>query len=300
MLLACVFYFLINFFTDNYNQIKNVNITFHIGYIFLSIGCFSLFLINLSLIWYLITKIFGCNLGLQQTIVYWFYSMLGKYIPGKLFLILGRVYLYEKKGINKKKIIFSLVLEIICGLIASLIVAQISIPYLIQSEDISININYYYALIILTLVFVHPKVIIYLINLYNKISNQPRIDIDVKYSKIFLIVILYLLNYFLLGSGFYFLVNSLFEINPNHFLFLTSIYVLAGTIGILALFSPSGIGVRESVLVILLPTIMPTSYAALIMIISRLWETIIEIGMTLSLIVYAKIKNIKLYFWNIV
>ena len=71
--------------------------------------------------------------------------------------------------------------------------------------------------------------------------------------------------------------------------------MLAGTIGILALFAPSGIGVRESVLAVLLPVIMPVSYAAVIVIISRLWETMIEIALTILLVLYAKTKNISFH-----
>ena len=295
MLLAGVFYFLISFFLDNYNQIKNVEITFDYLYLFVSISFFSVFLVNLALIWYLITKIFGCNLGIQRTIVYWFYSMLGKYIPGKLFLILGRVYLYDKNKIDNKKIIFSIALEIVCGLVAALIVAQISIPFLINAGATVIDIKYFYILIILTLITAHPKIIIFLVNIYNKISKKPELSINIKYSNVLLIILLFSINYFVLGLAFYYLVTSIYFISIENYLFLTSAYVLAGTIGILALFAPSGIGVRESVLAVLLPIIMPVSYAAVIVIISRLWETLIEIALTILLVLYAKTKNISFY-----
>ena len=46
---------------------------------------------------------------------------------------------------------------------------------------------------------------------------------------------------------------------------------LAGAVSMLAIFAPSGIGVREGIQLALLSIIMPTEYALVITVFTRLW-----------------------------
>jgi uncharacterized membrane protein YbhN (UPF0104 family) len=48
-------------------------------------------------------------------------------------------------------------------------------------------------------------------------------------------------------------------------------------VGILAVFAPSGLGVREAILAIFLNQVMPTSVALVVSVATRLWLTVIEL-----------------------
>jgi uncharacterized membrane protein YbhN (UPF0104 family) len=48
---------------------------------------------------------------------------------------------------------------------------------------------------------------------------------------------------------------------------------------LVAIFAPSGLGVREGVLVYLLLLMMPPPVAVIISILTRIWMTLIEIGL---------------------
>ena len=60
-------------------------------------------------------------------------------------------------------------------------------------------------------------------------------------------------------------------------LYLSGAFSLSSVIGILALFAPSGLGVREGILAIFLNQVMPTSVALVVSVASRLWITIAEL-----------------------
>jgi uncharacterized membrane protein YbhN (UPF0104 family) len=54
---------------------------------------------------------------------------------------------------------------------------------------------------------------------------------------------------------------------------------ISSTLGLIAIFAPSGLGVREGVLVYLLSLMMPPPIAVIISILTRIWMTLIEIGL---------------------
>ena len=51
---------------------------------------------------------------------------------------------------------------------------------------------------------------------------------------------------------------------------------LSCIIGILAVFTPSGLGVREGIILLGLGLIMPKEYAVIISLVTRLWQTVAE------------------------
>ena len=237
----------------------------------------------------------GCAVCLKKTVIYWFCSMLGKYLPGKLFLVLGRIYLYKKNNINEKLILISIVLETVYGLVAALIIVQISIPGLIALEILELDLIYFYVLLFITLLLAHPTMLNYFIKTINMIINKPINPITIGYKNVLLIMLLNIINYLFLGFAFYLLVFSLQPVDFDHYFSLTGIYVLAGVVGIVAIFAPSGIGIRESALIILLPSVLPSSFVAILSIVSRLWETCVEIFLIGVCYLYAKTKGINIY-----
>jgi uncharacterized membrane protein YbhN (UPF0104 family) len=81
------------------------------------------------------------------------------------------------------------------------------------------------------------------------------------------------------GVGFYLFVDSVYPVAPQYILFLTGALAISNTIGLVALFAPAGLGVREGALVYILSLVMVAPIAVIISILSRMWVTLIEIGL---------------------
>ena len=71
--------------------------------------------------------------------------------------------------------------------------------------------------------------------------------------------------------------RSIYPIPVSEFLYISGVFGLSCIIGILAIFSPSGIGVREGILLMGLMVVMPEEYAMIIALVSRLWMTVSEL-----------------------
>ena len=108
------------------------------------------------------------------------------------------------------------------------------------------------------------------------------------------VVLLFICNWLIVGTGFYILVVSLYpSVGFSQWLYVGGIYGLSAIIGILAIFTVSGLGVREGILIAGLILIMPKEYAVIISIVSRLWATIAELILILVAFIANKIIDIK-------
>jgi hypothetical protein len=103
-IVIAIFVFLGKMVWANWNQVKNTPFNFQPFLFILStlIFVFSYFIQIWA--WYLITLKLRIALSPSETFKAWFYSQLGKYLPGKVWLLLGRVYYYESRGKSKKSI----------------------------------------------------------------------------------------------------------------------------------------------------------------------------------------------------
>ena len=124
--------------------------------------------------------------------------------------------------------------------------------------------------------------------------KKDDMEITITYPQMIKVVLLFICNWLIVGTGFYILVVSLYpSVGFSQWLYVGGIYGLSAIIGILAIFTVSGLGVREGILIAGLILIMPKEYAVIISIVSRLWATIAELILILVAFIANKIIDIK-------
>jgi uncharacterized membrane protein YbhN (UPF0104 family) len=90
--------------------------------------------------------------------------------------------------------------------------------------------------------------------------------------------ILYSIGAILSGSSFYLLAKAVDPAIPSSlYLYLVGAYNLSGAIGMATPLIPSGLGVRDGMLLVLLTLILPTEVAAALTILSRLWSAVVDV-----------------------
>ena len=124
--------------------------------------------------------------------------------------------------------------------------------------------------------------------------KKDDMEITITYPQMIKVVLLFICNWLIVGTGFYILVVSLYpSVGFSQWLYVGGIYGLSAIIGILAIFTVSGLGVREGILIAGLILIMPKEYAVIISIVSRLWATVAELILILVAFIANKIIDIK-------
>ena len=134
-------------------------------------------------------------------------------------------------------------------------------------------------LMILVFLSLYPKFLQMILNWILRLFRRGPVVLSISYRDISWILLVCILSWAIGGIGFWIFVNSIFPVSFRYILFLTGAMALSSILGLIALFAPSGLGVREGALVYLLSYLMPGGVAVIISILTRIWMTLIEMGL---------------------
>jgi hypothetical protein len=267
---------LIYYIAINFEKLKETRVEINWPLFTVSLVIYSLYKFGQANTWYYITRKTGTNISYGKTLEAWFMSQLGRYIPGKVFYYGGRLYYYHKEGVSKTKITYFFIIENVLTFIAAAFILLISFPFI--SLSLFENKAFWWVLVLtpLFLVFIHPKIFQKSLNiLLIKLKRQP-FEIQLRYIEMLKFLVMLFANWFLLGLGFCVLILSMsnMKFDLGLFVFLTGGFAFSIVVGMISIFAPSGIGVRESVLVFILKEIMSETMAVIYSVTSRVWLTI--------------------------
>ena len=277
----------------NWAQVREAPFSFQILPLTLSILLFAFSYFIQIWAWYLITLKLGIAISVQETLRSWFYSQLGKYVPGKVWLFLSRFYFYDSKGKSKKVVTVALYYETVTLIMATMILFLASLFFLEGTPSLSFGIPPagLILLFLLGLLFLHPKILQRIMNVVLGRLRRKPLSLSISYLSVLWILAVCVLSWVIGGVGFYLFVRSVFPVDPRYLLFLTGALAISSTLGLIVLFAPSGLGVREGVLVYLLSSIMPSSVAVILSVLTRLWMTFIEIGLIGMVYIVVKLRK---------
>lgn len=202
-------------------------------------------------------------------------SIFGKYIPGKIWIIMGRAeYISRKYGFPRKDLnSYSLDAQFI-ALWSALMLGTAGMVW-VKSYDL-------YGIAVL-LLFIMLSLVIYTPMFHriaefvgSKIARRTITIPTLPFRSVFRLIIWFLAYWGSWSLSFYFLASSLVH-GPIPFP-VSFAFALAGSLGILAVFAPGGLGVREGILtgfLVLSGLDLPT--ATTIAVTSRLWYLLGEI-----------------------
>ncbi len=280
-IVIAIFLFLGKMVWNNWNQVKDASFTFEVFPLILSTLIFALSYLIQIWAWYLITLRLEIAISPSETLESWFYSQLGKYLPGKIWLLLSRFYFYESKGKSKKNISVALYFEMVTMIAAA---GLIFLAALILYREIGLFNSWNHSgwLVLLSLlgfVSLHPRVLQKILNWILVRFKRETISLTISYSNILWILFICIVSWVVGGIGFYLFIGAVYPVAPQYILFLTGALAISSTLGLIAIFAPSGLGVREGALVYLLSLMMATPIAVIISVLTRIWMTLVEIGL---------------------
>jgi uncharacterized membrane protein YbhN (UPF0104 family) len=281
-IVVVIFAFLGKTVWDNWRQVKDASFTFEVFPLLLSTLLFAFsYFIQIGA-WYLITLKLKIALSPSETLKTWFYSQLGKYLPGKVWIFLGRFHFYELEGKSKRAISIALYFETITVIVAAGIISFVTLLFFEKTDLVYSGMPFWWMIfpLIFIFIFLHPKVLQKILNWVLLRFKRESISLSISYPDILWVLLLCILSWLIGGAGFYLFIDSFFPIPSIHILYLMGALAFSSTLGLIALFAPSGLGVREGALVYLLSFIIPGPVAVIISVLTRIWITLIEIGLT--------------------
>ena len=222
---------------------------------------------NRFFFWTVLTGSFGLKAPAAIAGRAFFSSLLGRYIPGKIGLFLIRLRAYEK--CSKKIVAASLITEYIAAMLAACILVIIGTVFVPVVNPL-LTRWLPAGLLAILLTLLHPSILKRVINLFFRIFRRAPLDTFPKIKTILLVTSGYILTGMLHGLAFFIILNSFSQLNIELYPIVTGAYYLASLVGVIAIFSPGGLGVREGVLLILLPLMVNSQIVVISVILMRL------------------------------
>lgn len=208
-------------------------------------------------------------------------SILGKYMPGKIGMIVGpSSFLAKKYSFSFIKVSCISVGYQFISIIAGLLLGVIGLFYIRSQYAMEVL-----CLLVAMTLFISPllKKLCYKIPVLSKISNQITLEFK-QFKEIFL----WFVSFWLFWCGGFLLFSMSLYPENDQYIAIFFAFAVAGAIGILSVISPGGIGVREGIITIYLINIgFEQSVAITLAVVSRLWFLIGEVlFFILSLLIY--------------
>ena len=217
-------------------------------------------------------------------------TIFAKYIPGKIFMVYSIGYYLSKFNGSLKKSALAIVNLQIVSIWSGLI---LGLNFLLFNKEISpfLKVNCLVFIVVCFFVFFSKKIQKLLTKIGSRLIKNEINLFNFKSKQLFFLVINMTLIYWIIsGLSFYFLIKA-FSVEPIS-LSIIFILPLARTVGMIVLFTPGGIGVREGIMIpLLVKSGLILNYAISVSIIYRLWYSMGEVIMfLLALVLQRKMK----------
>jgi len=283
--------FLIRALVEGWGRLRDYEWSFEPLFLSLSIAFILLYYAQQWGGWRLVMKSFGDPLKLSESLAIWFASILGRYAPGKVAMVAGRVGLCQRRGIPGRVTFASMVYENALILISALLFVAATVPFWPPFEYKG------YALALaafapLGLIPLHPAIFSKISNfLLSKFKREPLEEV-MPLGRVALLLVYYVGGWTLLGAGFAALSAAISGVSWGDVALLAGGYAFAWEVGFLSFITPSGLGVKEVALLAVLALVLPGAIAAALVVLSRMWQTLAEVALAALVWSFAKGKDV--------
>lgn len=276
---SVIFFFLGWQVTKDWSQVSGYLQSIRLNYLILVFPLLLMIYPEGALCWWVLLRKLGIKVPFHKAIRIWIIANTSRYIPGKVWQYVGRVELLKREaGVDRPKGLISIIMEIFLVITTAGLVSLLMLPFI---ELQNLNKSFFIFLLPLSLIFLHPKISSFILNLIARFSkNRINLSYSLSFKQLISILPLYILNFLLNGLALYVLTLSLygehFSANASYMFAFSGFYAFSWAVGFLSFFAPGGLGITEITLSYLLSFVMPLSLASFITILYRFMLTISE------------------------
>lgn len=246
--------------------------------------------------WLIILKRFQYPVPFLPGCYVWFKSLLARYVPGNVLMIVGRVMMVEPYGVPKRISLTSVAYEQALLAATAATAIAVALPFWPKLQAFSGAIWVVLAVPPLALAGLHPAVLGRLGNWVFRKLGRETIEEFLPFSDIIWIFLFYCIFWIVGGLGLFAMARA---VTPNIGYADLPIVIasapLAWLTSVLFFISPSGLGVREGVYAYTLDFAFESGgVASAFAILLRFWQTLVEVGFVLMVMGLVKVRHIKI------
>lgn len=224
--------------------------------------------------WQHVLAAMGVELPYRQAAEVNLVGQLGKYLPGSVWAFALQAQLSKRYGLRRSKSLITLLLSAGVTTVTALTLAIFAAPQLATKWGAGAWLLLLGPLALLTLI---PRVLTWIANLALRVIRLPRLESTLSGNQIARAIGWSVASWVCYGTHLWLLTGALARQSFDGWVVATGAFALAMSAGFIAFVLPSGIGVREAVLVAALAPVAAGGPALAIALCSRLLFTIADV-----------------------
>lgn len=244
-LAVLIFGFLVLTVINQWSEIQNEGVHFHVGWLIPAIVILPAFYVISAWGWDLILRLLGYPLGFGRAQVAWGQPLLARYVPGSVLYVLGRVLLSEKAGIPRRVTIASIVYEQAISATSAVVVAAY---FIIKHPDLQGDAWRWGVLLLIpaAIAILHPKVFGPLANRALRALGREPLPASISLRGVIALIVFYSLNWIVVAFGIYCVARSVTFIPFEDILLVGSAQAIGYFAALVTLVAPAGLGVKDA------------------------------------------------------
>ena len=274
-LIAATAYFLIAYLARTWSSVSDFDWTFSPGWLALSAAAFLSFYFLQALAWWLLLRAVALSSPLPLAIATWSKSILARYIPGNIFMFIGRAWMSHEQGLPLDRVTAAMVYEQALQVCSALVAAALLFPFWQWHRGLT-ALSLVAVPIIVALL--HPRVFGPVAAWVLRVLHRPPLQATMSFASVLALLGYYVAAWIPAGVGAWLLARAVTGLSADALPLTLAAFVLAYVIGMAAFIFPSGIGVREAVLGASLSRELPGGVALAWALLLRLWVTLMELA----------------------
>ncbi|MGH3992363.1 MAG: lysylphosphatidylglycerol synthase transmembrane domain-containing protein, partial [Pseudonocardiaceae bacterium] len=254
-LAVLIFGFLLLFVARQWNQLPNFDWRFSPGWLAVSVVCVALFYALQGELWRVVIHSLGEHIDATPGRAVWGKSLIARYVPTNVLMVVGRVVMAERHGVPKRVTLASVVYELALAVGTAVMVGAYFVIELPELEGQPAR----YALLALipaVLVVVHPRVFRPLAAFaLGKLGREPLPRV-VPFGRVLQLCLAYTACWATIGLGLYAFAAALHPVDLSDLPYIASSYPVAFCVAVVTFIVPSGIGTRDAALATALAVVL--------------------------------------------
>jgi uncharacterized membrane protein YbhN (UPF0104 family) len=195
--------------------------------------------------WYLTLNLFSETIPFPAAVRSSGRPVFAKYIPGKIWIILGRASAAAESGADSAAAGFASLLCQAISVNTGLLTG--SVLLFVSSDSVGLRCAAAILMLVLSVLMLSPAIQKKLFRLYGRLLKKEITVREYTFPDLLKVCAVFLLLWLVWGTGFFFLLKGLLtEISFSPEMLL--VFPLSATVGIISVFAPGGLGVREGIM----------------------------------------------------
>jgi uncharacterized membrane protein YbhN (UPF0104 family) len=273
--IAAVAYFIAWYLQRSWTTVRGYRWSVRPGWLILSLATLSVFYWLQGAAWWLLLRGFGLRSGRLEASAVWGKSILARYVPGNVFMFVGRAWLSHRRGLEVVRVSAAMVYEQALGVCGALVAVAVLLPF----WRLKTGATAWSLLAIPVLVaFMHPRVFVPVADRVLRLIRRPPLESVLRFGAVLGMLWYYVATWLLVGLGGWLFGRAVLGLSAHLLAGVTVALALGYVAGMAAFFVPSGLGVREVVMAATLAGHLPGGVALAFAIALRLWQTLVELS----------------------